>query len=48
MPFGHPEKFWDGPFWSPPTDTASVVTIAASRLLVIKSPDFYDLVHKET
>jgi hypothetical protein len=23
------------------------VTIAPSRLLVIKSPDFYDLVHKE-
>ena len=28
--------------------TASAVTIAPSRLLVIKGPDFYDLVHKET
>ena len=28
--------------------TASAVTIVPSRLLVIKGPDFYDLVHKET
>ncbi len=28
--------------------TASAVTIAPSKLLVIMSPDFYDLVHQET
>jgi CRP-like cAMP-binding protein len=28
--------------------TASVVTDASCKLLVIKSPDFYDLIHKDT
>ena len=28
--------------------TASVVTDAPCKLLVIKSPDFYDLIHKDT
>jgi len=28
-------------------DTASVVTDAPCKLLVIKSPDFYDLIHKD-
>ncbi len=48
MPFGHPEKFWDGPFWSPPNRYSFGSNHCSSRLLVIKSPDFYDLVHDET
>jgi len=44
-----PGKILGWSFLVPPNRyTASVVTIAPSRLLVIKSPDFYDLVHKET
>lgn len=43
-----PGKILGWSFLVPPNRyTASVVTIAPSRLLVIKSPDFYDLVHKE-
>ena len=44
-----PGKILGWSFLVPPNRyTASVVTIAPSRLLVIKGPDFYDLVHKET
>ena len=43
-----PGKILGWSFLVPPNRyTASAVTIAPSRLLVIKSPDFYDLVHKE-
>jgi CRP-like cAMP-binding protein len=44
-----PGKILGWSFLVPPNRyTASAVTIAPSRLLVIKRPDFYDLVHKET
>lgn len=44
-----PGKILGWSFLVPPNRyTASVVTIAPSRLLVIKRPDFYDLIHKET
>jgi len=43
-----PGKILGWSFLIPPNRyTASVVTLGPSRLLVIKSPDFYDLVHKE-
>ena len=44
-----PGKILGWSFLVPPNRyTASVVTIAPSRLLVIKRRDFYDLIHKET
>ena len=44
-----PGKILGWSFLVPPNRyTASVITITPSRLLVIKGPDFYDLVHKET
>ena len=43
-----PGKILGWSFLIPPNRyTASVVTIAPSRLLVIKSPDFYNLVHQD-
>ncbi len=44
----NPGKILGWSFLVPPNRyTASVVTIAPSKLLVIKSPDFYELVHKD-
>jgi CRP-like cAMP-binding protein len=44
-----PGKILGWSFLVPPNRyTASVITVSPSRLLVIKGPDFYDLVHKET
>lgn len=44
-----PGKILGWSFLVPPNRyTASAVTITPSKLLVIKSPDFYDLVHQET
>jgi CRP/FNR family transcriptional regulator, cyclic AMP receptor protein len=43
-----PGKILGWSFLVPPNRyTASVLTIAPSKLLVIKSPDFYELVHKD-
>ncbi|MCX5908216.1 MAG: cyclic nucleotide-binding domain-containing protein [Deltaproteobacteria bacterium] len=43
-----PGKILGWSFLVPPNRyTASVVTIVPSKLLVIKSPDFYELVHQE-
>lgn len=43
-----PGKILGWSFLVPPNRyTASVVTISPSKLLVIKSPDFYDLIHKD-
>jgi CRP/FNR family cyclic AMP-dependent transcriptional regulator len=43
-----PGKILGWSFLVPPNRyTASVVTIAPSRLVVIKSPDFYNLVHQD-
>jgi len=44
-----PGKILGWSFLVPPNRyTASAVTIAPCKLLVIKSPDFYDLIHKDT
>ena len=44
-----PGKILGWSFLVPPNRyTASAVTITPSQLLVIKSPDFYDLVHRNT
>jgi len=44
-----PGKILGWSFLVPPNRyTASAVTTSPSRVLVIKSPDFYDLVHKDT
>jgi len=44
-----PGKILGWSFLVPPNRyTASVVTVTPSRLLIIKSPDFYDLVHRDT
>ena len=44
-----PGKILGWSFLVPPNRyTASVVTDASCKLLVIKSPDFYDLIHKDT
>jgi len=44
-----PGKILGWSFLVPPNRyTASVVTIVPCKLLVIKSPDFYDLIHKDT
>ena len=44
-----PGKILGWSFLVPPNRyTASVVTDAPCKLLVIKSPDFYDLIHKDT
>ena len=44
-----PGKILGWSFLVPPNRyTASAVTVTPSRLLMIKSPDFYELVHKES
>ena len=44
-----PGKILGWSFLVPPNRyTASVVTVTPSRLLTIKSPDFYELVHKDS
>jgi CRP-like cAMP-binding protein len=44
-----PGKILGWSFLVPPNRyTASAITITPSKLLIIKSPDFYELVHKDT
>ncbi len=44
-----PGKILGWSFLVPPSRyTASAVTVTPSRLLVIKSPDFYELVHRDS
>lgn len=43
-----PSRLWGGRFFPPPNlYTATASTIVPSKLLVIKSPDFYYLIHRE-